>query len=267
MNMPKVNIFNLGRENTSDGIALVHDPNDDTKWLEVDKNIASGETLIEEATISTENYATSLKTPRSLWGQSFDGTGNVSGSLTGVENITSSSYSLRDSSSNPYLNLKIGSQNWYVQSYSDGIYIGSTSSKSLKIDASGNVSVAGTFGVSGATTLSSTLGVTGNTTLSGTLSVSKATTLSSTLGVTGATTLSSTLGVSGATTLSSTLSVSGTSTLTGHVGIGTSPHSTYVLRADGEVYVSTGLYSHGYVMALSDIRHKDLMVDVKLTVC
>jgi hypothetical protein len=39
-----------------------------------------------------------------------------------------------------------------------------------------------------------------------------------------------------------------------------------VLRADGEVYVSTGLYSHGYVTALSDIRHKDVMGDVKLTV-
>jgi hypothetical protein len=60
--------------------------------------------------------------------------------------------------------------------------------------------------------------------------------------------------------------VSGQSYFTGHVGIGTTPHNTYVLRADGEVYVSTGLYSHGYVTALSDIRHKDVMGDVKLTV-
>ena len=32
--------------------------------------------------------ATKLKTPRTIWGQSFDGTNNVSGSITGVNNIT-----------------------------------------------------------------------------------------------------------------------------------------------------------------------------------
>ncbi len=62
------------------------------------------------------------------------------------------------------------------------------------------------------------------------------------------------------------LSVSGTSQLTGHVGIGTSPHSTYALRVNGEVYVSTGLYSHGYVTALSDIRKKNVIEDIKLDV-
>lgn len=34
--------------------------------------------------------ATKLQTPRTIWGQSFDGTGNVSGALTGVTNITAS---------------------------------------------------------------------------------------------------------------------------------------------------------------------------------
>ena len=67
-------------------------------------------------------------------------------------------------------------------------------------------------------------------------------------------------------TLTYRFNVNGTSYLSGHVGIGTTPHSTYVLRADGEVYVSTGLYSHGYVTALSDIRHKDIQGDVGLTV-
>lgn len=37
--------------------------------------------------------ATKLKTARSIWGQSFDGTGNVSGSITGVDNITMSNNS------------------------------------------------------------------------------------------------------------------------------------------------------------------------------
>lgn len=34
--------------------------------------------------------ATKLQTPRTLWGQSFDGTGNVSGNMTGVGSITAS---------------------------------------------------------------------------------------------------------------------------------------------------------------------------------
>lgn len=34
--------------------------------------------------------ATKLQTPRTIWGQSFDGTGNVSGALTGVTDITAS---------------------------------------------------------------------------------------------------------------------------------------------------------------------------------
>ena len=62
------------------------------------------------------------------------------------------------------------------------------------------------------------------------------------------------------------LSVSGTSQLTGHVGIGVAPHSTYALRVNGEVYVSTGLYSHGYVTAISDIRKKNVIEDIKLDV-
>ena len=37
--------------------------------------------------------ATKLKTPRTIWGQSFDGTNNVSGSITGVNNITMSNNS------------------------------------------------------------------------------------------------------------------------------------------------------------------------------
>lgn len=37
--------------------------------------------------------ATKLQTPRSIWGQSFNGTANVSGSITGVDNITMSNNS------------------------------------------------------------------------------------------------------------------------------------------------------------------------------
>lgn len=37
--------------------------------------------------------ATKLKTPKTIWGQSFDGTANVNGSITGVDNITMSNNS------------------------------------------------------------------------------------------------------------------------------------------------------------------------------
>ena len=142
----------------------------------------------------------------------------------------------------------------YFQAYTNnGLYIGANNGFDFVILPNHNVGV-GTTEPSYKMHVSGTFYASGNSSIGGTF------------GVTGATSLSSTLGVSGATTLSSTLSVSGTSTLTGHVGIGTSPHSTYVLRANGEVYVSTGLYSHGYVTALSDIRYKDVKGDVGLTV-
>ena len=244
-NTPEINIMNLGRDNMSDGVELVHAINDDTKWLEVSKTIQSGELLLEEVGISDAT---------TLWGQPFDGSSSVSGSLIGVTSI--------DMNSDGALSGFGG--------FIDFHYNGSSADYTSRIieNASGRLSInsvlyaqyGGNVGIGTTPSSSHKLYVSGTFYASGNSSIG------GTLGVSGATTLSSTLGVSGATTLSSTLSVSGTSTLTGHVGIGTSPHSTYVLRADGEVYVSTGLYSHGYVTALSDIRHKDIQGDVGLTV-
>jgi hypothetical protein len=203
---------------------------------------------------TTAGSANKLQEERTIWGQAFDGMSNVSGSMIGVTSI--------DMNSDGALSGYGG--------FIDFHYSGSSADYTSRIieDASGRVSInsvlyaqyGGNVGIGTTPSSSHKLYV------SGTFHTSGNSSIGGTLGVTGATTLSSTLGVTGATTLSSTLSVSGTSTLTGHVGIGTSPHSTYVLRADGEVYVSTGLYSHGYVTALSDIRHKDVMGDVKLTV-
>ena len=244
-NTPEINIMNLGRDNMSDGVELVHAINDDTKWLEVSKTIQSGELLLEEVGISDAT---------TLWGQPFDGSSSVSGSLIGVTSIEMNS----DGALSGF------------GGFIDFHYNGSSADYTSRIieNASGRLSInsvlyaqyGGNVGIGTTPSSSHKLYVSGTFYASGNSSIG------GTLGVSGATTLSSTLGVSGATTLSSTLSVSGTSTLTGHVGIGTSPHSTYVLRADGEVYVSTGLYSHGYVTALSDIRHKDIQGDVGLTV-
>lgn len=84
--------------------------------------------------------------------------------------------------------------------------------------------------------------------------------------VSGAIENATTISASSHVSVGGNLSVSGTSQLTGHVGIGVAPHSTYALRVNGEVYVSTGLYSHGYVTALSDIRKKNVIDDIKLDV-
>ena len=56
------------------------------KW---DYNEATIKAVKVNNAINADN-ATKLLTPRTIWGQSFDGTGNVSGALTGVTNITAS---------------------------------------------------------------------------------------------------------------------------------------------------------------------------------
>lgn len=43
-----------------------------------------------QSSMLTANAATKLSTPRTLWGQSFDGSGNVSGDMSGVGSITAS---------------------------------------------------------------------------------------------------------------------------------------------------------------------------------
>ena len=65
-------------------------------------NIENTGTTVTKATIGLGNVdntadsaksvksATQLTTARTIWGQSFNGTGNVSGSMTGVSDITMS---------------------------------------------------------------------------------------------------------------------------------------------------------------------------------
>ena len=78
--------------------------------------------------------------------------------------------------------------------------------------------------------------------------------------------LPSKMSVTGDTSVGGKMEVAGTSKLTGHVGIGTNPHNTYALNANGEVLVQTGVLSNGYVTALSDIRKKNVIEDVELDV-
>lgn len=74
----------------------------------------------------TDNVAsaTKLQTARTIWGQSFNGTGNVSGDMTGVGTITSTYYSLHNISNSPYLKFNVDGKITYVQALSTGIGVG-----------------------------------------------------------------------------------------------------------------------------------------------
>ena len=145
-NTPEINIMNLGRNDMTDGIELVHDPNYNTKWLEVNSNIQSGETLIEE---------TDIPKTATLWGQSFDGVSAVSGSLTGVVSIEMNNSALSgfggfidfhyNASSADYTSRIIEDANGriainsvlYAQ-YGGNVGIGTTPSSSYKLYVNGN---------------------------------------------------------------------------------------------------------------------------------
>ena len=80
------------------------------------------------ATVAKANQLTNSRT---LWGQSFNGTANVGGTITGTY------FKINDSSTNPYLQLTQGST-WYLQGYNGYLYMGAGSTKSLRIDSNGN---------------------------------------------------------------------------------------------------------------------------------
>ena len=77
--------------------------------------------------------ATKLNNSVSLWGQSFDGSNNVSGNLTG------SYFGIVDRSSNPYLRLYYNSTNWYVQGERNGLMLGNGVDNSVLITDVGNI--------------------------------------------------------------------------------------------------------------------------------
>lgn len=71
---------------------------------------------------------------------------HVVGDIYSTGNIISPTYTLNNSSTNPYLKLVHGGINWYLQAYSNTyMYLGAGTTNSLRIDSQGNTYTPGTF--------------------------------------------------------------------------------------------------------------------------
>ena len=80
-------------------------------------------TLLDGATrIGIVKQADQLVTARSLWGQSFNGTANVSGNMTGVGNINTSTAPAGTIYTNNWFRSK-GSTGWYSEDHGGGWYM------------------------------------------------------------------------------------------------------------------------------------------------
>ena len=114
---------------------------------------------IELASIySNVASATKLQTPRTLWGQSFDGTGNVSGHLTGVSGIT---FTSNGTTYGSYGNPQLGANalDWTIFSkdaavllqvlHNGNILIGATTDNGYKLQVNGSERVYGDLIVDG----------------------------------------------------------------------------------------------------------------------
>jgi hypothetical protein len=108
-------------------------------------------TLLDGATrIGIVKQADQLVTARSLWGQSFNGTANVSGNMTGVGNINTSAAPAGTIYTNNWFRSK-GSTGWYSEDHGGGWYmtdntwIRSFGSKDVylsnKLSVNGNVGI------------------------------------------------------------------------------------------------------------------------------
>jgi hypothetical protein len=89
--------------------------------------------------IGNASTATALRTTRSIWGQNFDGTGDVSGTLTGVTNITGSNSQMiiQPLDSTTGLNLVLRGNNDTNGSGGGGVIIGDESRGNVIFRTSG----------------------------------------------------------------------------------------------------------------------------------
>lgn len=70
---------------------------------------------------------------------------HVTGNIYTSGNISSPTYQLVNSATNPYLKLPLNGINWYVQTYNSYMYLGNRTTSSLRIDSAGNTYTPGTF--------------------------------------------------------------------------------------------------------------------------
>ena len=226
--------------------------------------------LLHAGNVSSYNAgsATKLQTSRTLWGQSFDGTANVSGNMTGVGSISASGDVASTTSTSNSIKHSVSNSNGTIELYAStnrGVYDRTASSWLIASNGTnswmplGNVGigttspsyklhVSGTLGVSGVATMSNGLKI-GNIYIecdsSGSYSSSRTNEINNFTG-------SVHLQYNSSKNLS--LCVGG-----GNVGIGTSSPS-YKLHVSGDIYATGG------VTCLSDARKKDVLCDLPIKV-
>ena len=205
--------------------------------------------------------ATALSTARTLWGQSFDGSANVSGAMTDVDSING----FVTFGANRRIDIGASGNVASVYVYASPVVYGSLTANALSttggITTSGNIVASGInaqHSFDGTTTIRN-LSVTSSATFGkksspvdvyvrgelivGMASSNKATTLNGTLNATGNTTIGGTLSVTGTVKTGSKYYFGDTGAYFEYVNIGTAADPVYAIHSN------VGIYSDSFVSA------------------